>query len=138
MASLNDASAILQEMQAKGVPTGFLTGTAEDLVRKVGKSTNPEYVALANRLAGTLINYRRAATGVAFGEREAAQYEKMFPNYRNELPVNLALIQGLQREMKTYDDVYWESKLGKDGKAFVFGESVKAPPTGRGGNPFRK
>ncbi len=130
IASLNDTTAILQEMKAKGVPTNIMTGTVEDLARKLGTSTNPEYVALGNRLAGTLINYRRAATGVAFGEKEGAEYAKMFPNYKNTLPVNEALIRGLQREMKTYDDVYWESKLGKDGKKFIFGED--GAPAGGG------
>lgn len=132
VASLKDTTAILNEMKAKGVPTGFFAGTAEDLVRKLGKTTNPEYVALSNRLAGTLINYRRAATGVAFGEKEGAQYAKMFPNYKNDLPVNLALIQGLEREMSTYDRVYWEHKLGKDGADLIIGAPAIAATAPKG------
>jgi hypothetical protein len=119
IASLNDAKAILGEMKAAGVPTNWLSGNVEDLARKLGTTTNPQYVALGNRLMGTLINYRRAATGVQFGDKEAAQYERMFPNYRQTLPVNLALVDGLMREMKTYDKVYWEYKLGKKGAQLV-------------------
>lgn len=128
IASLNDTLAILQELRAKGVPTNILAGTVEDVARKLGTSTNTEYVELANRLQGTLINYRRAATGVAFGEREGAAYEKMFPNYRNTLPVNEALISGLMREMTTYDRVYWDHKLGPDGAALILGAPPSAPP----------
>jgi hypothetical protein len=119
IASLEDTGQILAELKAKGVPTGWLTGTAENLARKLGTTTNPEYVALGNRLMGTLINYRRAATGVAFSARESADYERMFPNYKNELPVNEALIKGLLREMSTYDRAYWEHKLGKKGAELV-------------------
>jgi len=130
IASLEDARSILKELKAKGVPTGWLSGNAEDLARRLGKTTNPEYVFLGNRLAGTLINYRRAATGVQFGDKEQAQYEKMFPNYRQELPVNLALIDGLMREMKTYDKVYWEAKLGKEGAKLVGALKDEEPAQG--------
>lgn len=119
VASLADTRQTLEELKAKGVSTGILTGTVEDVVRKLGKTTDPELVALKNRLQGTLINYRRAATGVAFGEREAAQYKEMFPNYKNDLPVNIALINGLEREMNTYDAEYWTHKLGKEGAELV-------------------
>lgn len=119
MASLKDAQDILEEMAKAGVPTNILAGTAEDVARKLGTSTNPKYVELGNRLAGTLINYRRAATGVQFGEREGAEYAKMFPNYKNTLPVNKALIAGLVREMATYDKAYWTHKLGPEGAALV-------------------
>lgn len=125
MASLQDTKNILNELKDKGVPTNWFTGSVEDLYRKLGKTSNPEYVALGNRLAGTLINYRRAATGVAFGEKEGAAYAKMFPNYKNELPVNIALIEGLEREMRTYDKVYWEHKLGTDGAEIIIGKSNK-------------
>lgn len=144
MASLKDAMAILRELQAKGVNTNIMRGTAEDVLRALGTTTNPELVSLRNRLAGTLINYRRAATGVAFGEREAAQYEQMFPNYKNTLPVNEALINGLMREMETYDRVYWEHKLGTDGAALILGAPPGAvpgatppPPAGGGGRRLR-
>lgn len=119
VASLNDTLAILQEMKQKGVPTNILAGTWEDIMRKLGSTSNPEYVALANRLMGTLINYRRSATGAAFGEKEGRDYAAMFPNYKNEPPVNEALIRGLQREMATYDRVYWTHKLGAQGAEMV-------------------
>jgi hypothetical protein len=106
------------------------------MARKLGTTTNPEYVRLANRLMGTLINYRRSATGAQFSEKESSQYELMFPNYRNNLPVNLALIDGLEREMRTYDSAFWKHKLGEGGAKLVLGDTstdgggaVSAAPT---------
>lgn len=137
IASLEDTRSILRELKAKGVPTNWLAGNVEDLARKLGTSTNTEYVALGNRLMGTLINYRRAATGVQFSEKEQAQYSKMFPNYTNTLPVNLALIDGLMREMKTYDRVYWEGKLGKKGARLVGVVKDEEPSAEATGTPPR-
>lgn len=119
LASLKDTRDMLNELKAAGVPTNIVTGTVEDVARKLGKSTNTKYVELGNRLMGTLINYRRAATGVQFSAPESADYAKMFPNYRNDLPVNIALIDGLEREIKTYDRTYWEYKLGPGGAQLV-------------------
>lgn len=117
--ALADAKTMLDEMKAAGVDPGWLTGTAEDLARKLGTSTDPKLVAFKNRLLDTLINYRRAATGAAFGVKEGADYERMFPNYAQNFPVNAAAIEGLTRAMKGNDRTYWENKLGKDGAALV-------------------
>ncbi len=119
VAALDDAKSMIKELQAAGVPTGWLTGNMEDLARKLGTSTNPKYVAFKNRLMDTLIQYRRAATGVAFSERESRDYKSMLPNYSQDLPVNLATIDGLQRAMETNDRVYWENKLGPGGAVLV-------------------
>ena len=119
LAALADTRQMLQEMQAAGVPTNWLAGSAENLARKLGKSTNTQYAVLGNRLMSTLIQYRRAATGVQFSQREQAQYAQMFPNYKNDLPVNMALIDGLERDIQQNDKTFWESKLGKEGAALI-------------------
>ena len=124
MAALADTKLMLQELKAKGVPTNWFSGTAEDLARKLGTSTNPEYVRLSTRLMDTLITYRRAATGVQFSQKETEQYAQMFPNYKQTLPVNLATIDGMLRAIKTNDRVFWEQKLGKDGADLVVGEAA--------------
>lgn len=133
VAALEDARVVLAEMKKAGVPTNILTGTAEDIARRLGTSTDPRYVAFANQLEDALINYRRAATGVAFSERESAQYARMFPNYRQTLPVNEAAINGIIRAMETNDRTYWENKLGKEGAALVLGpkRAVTVAPVDR-------
>jgi hypothetical protein len=117
--SLARAENVLAQMRQAGVPTNILTGTAEDVVRKLGTTTNPQYVQLKNILMDTLITYRRAATGVQFSQPESEQYRAMFPNYSNTFPVNEALIKGLRDSIDTQDRAYWEFKLGPEGANFI-------------------
>lgn len=123
--SLRDVRETLERYAALGdddapvLPTNWLLGNIERIYRSVGTSTDPQYVELANRLMGTLINYRRAATGVQFGQKEADQYELMFPQYTNTPEVNLALIDGLLDEMDSYDSTYWRHKLGERGAQLI-------------------
>lgn len=130
--ALEDAKGLIQAMAKAGIPTNILSGTAEDVMRKLGKTNNPAYVKMAQNLQDVLINYRRAATGAQFGEAEGKQYEKMFPKYTNDLPVNVALIDGLLDAMKGRDRFYWEYKLGPEGAALV--GAAGAPKQ----NPFRR
>ena len=61
---------------------------------------------------------------------ESADYQRMFPNYRNDLPVNLSLIDGLERELRTYDSAYWTHKLGADGARLVgVGQAQTSKPS---------
>lgn len=119
VAALNDVVVMLNDLKRAGVPTGWLAGNAEDLMRRLGRSTNPQYVAIANRMADTLINYRRAATGAAFSVQESQAYERMFPNYKQQFPVNMAAVEGLLRAIGTNDRVFWENKLGASGARLV-------------------
>jgi len=121
IAALADAKSMITELKAAGVPTGWFTGTAEDLARKLGTTTDPKLVELKTRLMDSVIQYRRAATGVAFGEREGQDYAQMFPNYKQTLPVNEAVIAGLSRAMRGNDRNFWENKLGKKGAALITG-----------------
>jgi hypothetical protein len=124
--SLRDVRETLRKYNMKGadgkaaeLPTGWLVGNIENLWRKIGMSQDTRYVELANRLLGTLINYRRAATGVQFGQTEARQYERMIPDYRNLPDVNEGLINGLLDEMESYDSTYWIHKLGAEGAELI-------------------
>ncbi len=133
--ALADVRSMIEQMQREGVPTNILTGTVEDVARKLGTSTNPKYAEFSTALMGTLIQYRRAATGVQFSQRESGQYEKMFPNYSQTLPVNLATIRGLERQMRINDQTYWKGKLGASGAALlgIGAPSPPAPPKPRPG-----
>lgn len=133
-ASLKDVQAVLTDLQKANVPMNILTGTVEDVTRKLGATTDPRYVALGNRLKNTLINYRRAATGVAFSEKEQADYEAMFPNYRSLPSVNTALIDGMLGSMDVLDNAYWTHKLGPDGAKLVMGAGREKGTGGNSGN----
>lgn len=130
--SIKDVRALLADLKKDGVPTNMMSGSMEDLARWLGTSTNPQYVAMANRVNDMLITYRRSATGVAFGEKEQAEYAKMFPNYRQTLPVNEATLDGLSRSVESNDATYWTHKLGPQGAKLVMG--VGADKDGGGNN----
>jgi hypothetical protein len=123
--SLRDVRNTLERYAAFGeddapvLPTNWLLGNIEKIYRSVGVTQDPRYVELANRLMGTLINYRRAATGVQFGQLENQQYLRMFPTNQNIPNVNLALIDGLLHEMDSYDSTYWRHKLGERGARLI-------------------
>ena len=117
--ALRDAEVIIKEARAAGVPFDWAHGTAENLARVFGKTTNPRYVRLRQRLSDALINYRRAATGVQFSVRESRDYQAMFANYKNDVPVNAELIRGLYDSMRANDRVYWEQRLGPAGADLV-------------------
>ena len=127
IAALDDTKAIINDLKSRGVPTNWFTGTAEDLARKLGTTTDPDLVYLKTRLQDAVVQYRRAATGVAFSEREAADYARMFPNYSQTLPVNEATMSGLKRAMETNNRSFWTQKLGKRGAALVLGDSAQEP-----------
>jgi hypothetical protein len=96
------------------VPTNIVRGTFEDIVRKLGMSSNPQYVTIANELKCALFAYRKAMTGVQFSLNESKDYEKMFPNYKNEPPVNKAAIEGLRNGFSLRNDTFWKRRVGED------------------------
>ena len=130
LAAMKDVRLMLEEMQKAGVPTNWFKGNVEDLARKLGTTQDPKYVELSTRLMDSLVQYRRAATGVQFSVRESQDYQKMFPNYRNTLPVNLATMQGLERAVETNDRTYWEHKMGPEAAKWF---TAPAPSSDGGG-----
>lgn len=114
----------------KDVPTNILKGTMENVARELGKTSDPRLVQIGTRLNEALIQYRRSLTGVQFSEREADQYAKIFPSYKNEPPVNMAVIDALVNGMESDDRLFWENRLGKEGAGRVGATNATAPPTG--------
>ncbi len=129
--ALDDAETIMSEMEAKGVPTGWLQGTTQDLLRRVGKTNDPDITALGVRLDDALVRYRHAMTGAAFNEIEDRQYRAMLPTYRNEYTLNMAVIRGMRGSTESMNRAYWERKLGPGGA--LFAGAVEPPPAAQGG-----
>jgi hypothetical protein len=118
-AAIQDIKTSLQALKAAGVDTNILRGSAEDVARKLGTSTDTRLATLGVQIEDALIEYRRSMTGVQFSDREAAEYRQLFPDYRNTLPLNLAVLDGLGKAFTTRDRVYWERKLGPSGAVLV-------------------
>lgn len=136
MVALDEGMGLLKEMQAAGVPTNILRGTAEDIARRLGESTNTKYVEFGNRMARALNAYTHAVSGAQFSEPEAARYARMFPDYKNSMPVNEALIKSLKDAMKTEDETFWVRKLTKKGAELV--GAVKRASTSNTSSPESK
>jgi hypothetical protein len=115
LAALTKAEEMLQQLKDAGVDTNLLTGTAEDIVRKLGKSTNPQLAQVGSQLNQTLNEYRRAMTGVQFSQKEAATYQQLFPTYKNDFSVNEALLKQMKSFMQQQQDNFWMQRLGKKG-----------------------
>jgi hypothetical protein len=107
---IEDLSAISELL--KKVPTNLLVGTAENVARVLGTSTNTEYVKIGAQLALLNQSYRRSMTGAQFSIPEAQEYKGIFPDYSTTAPVNFALIDGLLSSMQRKDKLFWEGKLG--------------------------
>jgi hypothetical protein len=120
----------LSEIQGllKKVPTNLMAGTIEDIARKLGTSTNTEYVKLGNRLSLLNQSYRRSMTGAQFSIPEAQEYGRIFPNYSTTAPVNTALIESLIDAFGANDSTYWKYKLGPG-----WSDSESASGNGSGG-----
>jgi hypothetical protein len=124
-ASLDSIRDGLRKLKAAGVNTNILTGSVEDVARKLGTSSDPRLVRISTQIRDAFITYRRALTGVAFGPEEGRDYEKLFPNYHNQLPVNEAILDGLSDGFKSRDRAYWTRKFGPEGAVLV--GAIEAP-----------
>src|SRR3990167_9167512 len=137
----------LDALEASGVDTNIVRGKAEQLVRYLGATSNPELVRIGQRIQANLITFRRAATGVTSSYNEPEAYNALWPDIRSVNSVNMNLIYGLLDEMDVNDSTYWNYKLGPNGAALVLGagtptstaiaplsdgaEFVRDPTTGR-------
>lgn len=110
--SLSDFKKFMAEMMEAGVPTNIVSGTAEDIVRKLGETTNPKYVAFKSKMSKILFDYRKAMTGVQFSFEEGEQYKDLFPQYKNNITINSELINSITASLTSQVDNFYSRKLG--------------------------
>ena len=124
--ALKDVSVLLKDLNAAGVKTDKITGTAENVMNWLGTTTDPKLVELRGRLELILMNFRRSMTGVAFGESESKAYSRIFPTFSNTLPVNQAQINGLRASMEGNQRTFFRDKLGEAGMKWLEGKPTGA------------
>lgn len=113
----------------KDLPTNLVSGTVEDVARRLGTSTDQRYVRVGQRLNTLLQSYRRSITGAAFSQAETSEYNTIFPAYTNTPPVNTTLINALREAFSDNDRIYWDYKLGPGWADTSYGNA----PASRGG-----
>lgn len=104
----------LQAYEAKGGDTGFFKGNIEKLAQKVGQTSDKDLAKLQTKIIMALQNYRRSMTGVAFSEKESAEYKSIFPSIDSVRDFNTAKISALGEVFKTNSDSMYSQVLGED------------------------
>jgi len=117
---LNDIQNDLNILEKNGISTGFFSGKYENLLQRVGQVKNPEMRKVATKIAVSLINYRRAITGVQFGMIENKEYKNMFPNIDKIGKLNTSIISGLNETFAGDLDNFYSLSMGKDNYQEIF------------------
>ena len=87
--------------------TNIFAGTAEQVANKIWQTTDPELKKLATQINVAIQNYRKAISGAAFSEAEAAEYAAIFPSTKNSKELNDALIDwALQTMLQNLNSSY--------------------------------
>ena len=111
----------LNTLEMNGTPTGFLSGNYENLLARVGQVKNPEMRRVATKVAVAVINYRRAMTGVQFGQIENREYKILFPNINKVGNFNTSAIQGLKDVFNGDIDTFYKQSMGSKNYDKLFG-----------------
>lgn len=117
---LTKAVTLLDELTASGKNTNLFTGTYEDIYKKLGATNDPKMRELASFIRPMMMDYRKAQTGVAFSERESAQYEELFPNIKQDATLFKANVKGLLASMENADQSFIESYVGPTAYQNIF------------------
>ena len=87
--------------------TNIFAWTAEQVANKIWQTTDPELKKLATQINVAIQNYRKAISGAAFSEAEAAEYAAIFPSTKNSKELNDALIDwALQTMLQNLNSNY--------------------------------
>lgn len=113
----------LQSYYDKGGSTGIFRGTEEDIMKAVGRISDPTLRSIATRIQSAIINYRRSVSGAAFTESEAAQYESLFPNIKNGAELNLNTIDTLMSTFNNATERFYRDRIGESNYNAIFSGS---------------
>lgn len=111
---LDGIEADLLALKDKGVDTGFLKGTEEQVLNKIGKTSDKDVAKLQTKIFSAIQRYRKSITGAGFAESETAEYNKIFPGVGKGQELNAANIDGLREVLSANVDGYYSQVLGDD------------------------
>ena len=115
----------LNTLEANGINTNIFSGTAEQIVAKVGMVKNPAMRKVATKIAAAVQNYRRSMTGVQFGMPENREYKIMFPTISRTANFNIANIDALREVMQGDLDNFYSLAMGEDNYKSLFGYGMR-------------
>lgn len=117
---LTEIQGDLDGLERLGMPTGFWSGTVENMLSKVGQVKDPEKRRVATKIAVAVMNYRRAMTGVQFGMKEHIEYKAIFPNIDKVGDLNKANIDALKGTFQGNLDKFYSLSMGEDNYENIF------------------
>lgn len=104
--------------------TSLINGTTEDAYRVVGKVKDERLRTIAAKIAMNLQQYRRAMTGVAFGDNESVEYAKLFPSIKYEKELNNSLINAMLQDFPVKINSAYKREIGSTQYDKIFGGSA--------------
>lgn len=125
IAALEDIERGLNEYRAAGGNTGLLTGSVEQIENKLGRTKDPKLAEIGNTIRLAIVDYRRAVSGAAFTESEAAEYNRLFPSIGKVKELNDAKISSLRSSFHRNNRVLVQTAIGPGNYEKVFKEQQK-------------
>lgn len=102
----------IKKFYAAGGESGIFSGNYEKVLNNLGKTTDPNLVAIATEIALTMQSYRLAVTGTAASVSEDAKIEAIFPGITNGEVLNNARTQAIVNSFDTKIDSTYRNVLG--------------------------
>ncbi len=129
--ALTNIETALEDYKKKN-PTGtnIVSGTLEQIVQKVGASSDPDLARIKNLIQLAMSDYRLGQTGVAFNKEEAKQYKDIYPDISNLGGLNTSKISATKEAMQIYVTSTLGSIIGQKNYEEIYGQ----PTTNTGGS----
>ena len=117
---LDEIKGDLKRLEDAGIDTNILSGTWEDMKSKIGQVQEPELRKVATKIRLAVMKFRRSMTGVQFGMKEHAEYEKIFPGINRTGEFNLATLSALEETFTGDLDTFYSLSMGDDNYREIF------------------
>ncbi len=112
--TLDRMSKVLQEYQDAGGDVGILKGTDDQIQTKIGRlATDPKFKEIQVELKAAYQQYRQNLSGAAFGAKEDADYQSVFPSTSKSFSLNKATIDGLRNFYDQKVESSYDTQLGE-------------------------
>jgi hypothetical protein len=128
---LDEIKKDLQTLETNGIKTNWLKGNMEGLMNRAGMTSNPELKKIQTKIAVGIINYRNAMSGVAFGEKESADYKKLFPAIDKVGDFNVAVLDSLKESFSGDLEKFYSLRMGKGNYEKLFPKDGSTGGTGK-------
>jgi ElaB/YqjD/DUF883 family membrane-anchored ribosome-binding protein len=122
----------LREYESKGGDTNIFSGNYEKVMERIGKTSNKELAALANKIQMAIQTYRKSISGAAFTESESKEYQAIFPSIDKTSSLNFAKIESAKEVLQGNVDFLLKSMMGSQAFDEIFGKGEE-----QGGNSYQ-